>query len=507
MKGRLRRLSGRLGGFAGEVDGLAPAAPSSRGSLRFLPGSEKPQVLEADLVLDLSGGTAFLQAPGKRDGYLRADPGDVAGLARALVEAQQLVGEFEKPRYVDFRAELCAHSRSRRIGCTRCLDVCPTGAITPAGDHVVIDPGVCAGCGACAGVCPTGAASYAAPPADSLLERLRVLLSRYRSAGGGEAVLLIHEVRHGEPLIDAIARQGRGLPARVLPFGVSEIGQLGLEALAGAVAFGAGRLILLLPLRKLAEGELHGLEAQLGYLRAILDGLGHPNRVESLVTDDPDELEARLWSLPRVALPVPARYLPLGGKRQLLRLAVDHLHDVAPAPLPIIPLPAGAPFGRIEVDVEGCTLCLACVSACPTAALQDNPDRPSLRFLEEACVQCGLCQNTCPERVIRLEPRLSFEPGARNAVLIKEEEPATCVRCGRAFGTRSTVERVVAALAEKHWMFQTPEQIERMRMCDDCRVVAHFAAKDNPLALGQRPRARTSEDYLAARRQAEADKV
>ena len=72
--------------------------------------------------------------------------------------------------------DLCAHSRSKIVGCHRCLDLCPTGAITPAGDHVAIDAQICAGCGQCAAVCPTGAAAYALPPADALMRKLRALL-------------------------------------------------------------------------------------------------------------------------------------------------------------------------------------------------------------------------------------------------------------------------------------------------------------------------------------------
>ena len=71
-------------------------------------------------------------------------------------------------------------------------------------------------------------------------------------------------------------------------------------------------------------------------------------------------------------------------------------------------LPAGAPFGKVELNVEGCTLCLACVSACPTGALGDDPEKPTLRFSEDACVQCGLCKATCPEKVITLTPQLDF---------------------------------------------------------------------------------------------------
>src|SRR5690606_35572333 len=127
---------------------------------------------EADIILDLSSGAPLFPAHELRAGYLRADPGDRAGLAAAIAKAAGLVGEFDKPRYINFSADLCAHSRSRITGCTRCIDLCPTGAITPAGDHVVIDADVCAGCGSCAAACPTGAAAYALPDAEALLRRV-----------------------------------------------------------------------------------------------------------------------------------------------------------------------------------------------------------------------------------------------------------------------------------------------------------------------------------------------
>jgi ferredoxin len=497
LAGLVRRAAGHLGAFRLDVAGLAAPVPSSRERLRFGAGREAGE-LEADLILDLTGGQPLFPAHEKRDGYLRPDPKDPAAVQRALFEAVELVGEFEKPRYVAFTAELCAHSRSRRTGCTRCLEQCPTGAITPDGDHVRIDAYVCAGCGACASVCPTGAATYAAPAPNVLLERLCVLLGTYFDAGGLEPVLLVHEARHGEGLIGAMARLGRGLPARVLPFAVSEIAQLGLEFLTAAMAYGAAMLVVLAPPRK--RHELSGLEATLACARAVLDGLGHDGtRLVLMAEDDPDVVETALYGLPRQAGAAPASFLPMGDKRTLARLALDHLHATAPMPADIVPLPAGAPFGGLQVDTDGCTLCLACVGACPTGALLDNPDKPTLRFLEEACVQCGLCRNTCPERVIRLEPRLDFTPAARRPRTIKEEEPALCVRCGKPFGTRSSIERIVAKLAGRSWMFQTPEQIARIRMCDDCRVISHFEAGENPLAAGARRPPRTSEDYLRER--------
>ena len=126
------------------------------------------------------------------------------------MKARDLTGTFDKPRYVTYDADLCAHSRSRIVGCRRCLDLCPTGAITPAGDHVAISAEICAGCGQCAAACPTGAASYALPPADALMRKLRTMLMTYRDAGGRNAVILFHDEEHGTELIDALARHGGG---------------------------------------------------------------------------------------------------------------------------------------------------------------------------------------------------------------------------------------------------------------------------------------------------------
>src|ERR1700726_4727361 len=170
-------------------------------------------------------------------------------MLQAVLKARDLIGTFEKPRYVTFDATLCAHSRSQIVGCTRCLDLCPTDAIAPAGDHVAVDPNICAGCGQCAAACPTGAAAYALPPSDALLRKLRALLMTYREAGGEHAIVLLHDDPHGAPLIDALTRFGDGLPAHVLPFSVNEVTQVGLEAIAALLAYGASAVRLLLRAR------------------------------------------------------------------------------------------------------------------------------------------------------------------------------------------------------------------------------------------------------------------
>jgi ferredoxin len=180
----------------------------------------------------------------------------------------------------------------------------------------------------------------------------------------------------------------------------------------------------------------------------------------------------------------------------VLRLALGELHRAAPAPVDIIALPAGAPFGTVEVDAGGCTLCLSCVSACPTSALRDDPERPVLRFIEDACVQCGLCQATCPERVITMIPRINFNTAKAPSRVLKEEEPFCCIRCGKPFGVKSTIERVVAKLEGKHWMYSgSPRRLDVIKMCEDCRGA--FGAEEGFESYGvSAPTVRTTDDYL-----------
>jgi ferredoxin len=157
-------------------------------------------------------------------------------------------------------------------------------------------------------------------------------------------------------------------------------------------------------------------------------------------------------------------------KRTTLDFAIDHLAKQGAAKVEAIALMAGAPFGGLTVNKEACTLCKACIGACPESALIDATETPSLRFIERNCVQCGLCADTCPEDAITLVPRLLLGAAAKESVTLNEAQPFDCVRCGKPFGTRQMVDNMLGKLGA-HSMFAGEGALRRLKMCGDCRVV------------------------------------
>lgn len=482
VRGEVWNLTGALGGFRVRINRFSDLLAGGRGAFSFS-APKDGAVSECDVVIDLTGDPALVPAPHKREGYLRADPRQPAAVATMLSEAVQLVGTFEKPLYIALEPALCAHSRAEQAGCSKCLNICPTGAITSDGDHVAIDSMICAGCGACAALCPSGAIAYDAPPVAAVFRRLETLSSTYRKAGGKAPRVLVHDAEHGSEMISLAARFGRGLPADVIPFEMDSLAAFGHAEMMAALSSGFASVDVLLAPRTERDTPEH--EA------ALANALCGDARVQVLDIADPDALGDHLFGA-TVATPVATPSLPIGTRRQVTRVSAKAMSPEAE----ILPLPEHAPYGAILVDTDACTLCLSCVSLCPSGALGDNPDLPQLLFQEDACLQCGLCATICPETAITLEPRMNLTETALSQVVLNEEEPFACVECGALFGVKSTIEKITEKLAGKHAMFATSDAARMIQMCDNCRIQAQYHSKDNPFALGEPRIPRTTDDYL-----------
>jgi len=468
-----------------------------------------------DLVLDLQD-TPSIPLHQPPQGYFHAVAD--ADLFAAVLRLRDSVGEFEKPKFFDYKQKICAHTRNGQIGCSACIDVCSAAAIrSDAGTKgrsgtggIVVDPHLCVGCGACTTVCPSGALTYAAPRPHELGKRIRTMLATYARAGGRDAALLVHSQEAGASVIETLGRAARtdaalhGLPARVLPLEVWHTASVGIDLWLAAIAFGAAQVWVMVTHEE-APAYREAIDAQINVAQAILAGLGFAGEHFRIVgAGEVSRLQASAGAAGPAIQPAPLRSAPTEpallrfdaalrrpaaatvrraatfavqpDKRTTLDLVFEHLLREAPTPADAIALPrpdaAPSPFGAVVVDKATCTLCLACVGACPEGALVDHPDSPRLSFIEKNCVQCGLCATTCPEDAITLVPRLLLADGGkarRQTRVLNEAEPFRCIRCAKPFGTLRAIEAMVGKLSG-HSMFQG-RAAQRLQMCGDCRVI------------------------------------
>ncbi|MBS3998202.1 MAG: 4Fe-4S binding protein [Hydrogenophaga sp.] len=442
-----------------------------------------------DLVLDLRRTPAFSQHAHPQ-GYVHLPGGlsDPAAMA-ALLKLRELVGEFEKPKFFTYKQKICAHGRNETVGCNACVEICSALAISSdlKRNQIVVNPNLCVGCGACTTVCPTGALSYAYPRASEQGVKLRTLLATYARAGGKDAALLLHSQEAGAALIGDLGRAAsldktvRGVPARVIPLPLWHTASVGLEVWLSAFAYGASQVWVLMTGDE-APQYRDAVREQMAVAQSIVSGLGYSGQhfqlIEARDARDLMALDAALGVAPAQGVKRRASFAVQAEKRATLELALDHLaQDSATLGRTVdaIALPAASPLGAIAVNQDTCTLCLSCVSACPASALQDNNERPQLRFIEKNCVQCGLCASTCPENAITLTPRLLLSEQRKQLRVLNEAKPYQCIRCSKPFGTLKGIEVMLGKLAG-HAMFQG-EALERLKMCGDCRVVDLYSSE------------------------------
>lgn len=236
----------------------------------------------------------------------------------------------------------------------------------------------------------------------------------------------------------------------------------------GALAMGASRIILI-GLEAVPDQEDH-----LRLARTILAGLNLDPEARLLNIPE-DVAEAEIVSVPAPAM-APAAWEPAGDERVMLWQAASHLHSQIPDAPYQTPLEPGAPFGTVELVKTRCTLCMACVGACPTDALQHGSPGPRIRFLERDCNQCGRCRQVCPEQAVTLTPRICYDPQLTGSFrILHQDTPLRCSVCGAPFATAG----IVAAVSRKlsaHWMYQDPAAQGRLKMCRDCRIRSFFEA-------------------------------
>lgn len=459
------RVSGFLGAFEVMIEsqgGESNLAAATLGRSQF------------DIVLDLCLSSCMSEEV-PVPGYYPVGRG-YPKLTQALEEIPTLKGTFDKPKYFRLDTDLCAHSSRGVKGCERCVDACPAGALSSQGSEktghkIEINPFLCQGVGTCATSCPTEAIHYALPNPTQTHTFVERLLANYRKHNGQAPVLLFCSERHESYNVMAIKQ----LPDNVIPVELEEIASVGIDTWFAALSNGACQVLFAVS-QHMPQTILRVLNSEIDTAQRFLAQLGiETSRIELLYIESLRSTTPRLITEP---LSISLGEV-IGNKRERLFSCLDALAQHYLPSQVIADVPAHAPYGQVKCDSTKCTSCMSCVAVCPTRALHTDGQSPSLQFVEQDCVQCGLCEKACPEGAIELEARMNWNQQERESAKIIHQEPAAkCLRCEKPFAPQSMIDMLQSRL-QGHSHFTDQAAINRIAMCEDCRVVDMFESMAN----------------------------
>ena len=430
----------------------------------------------------------------------------------AAVESQ--LGGIEKPKFLDLEMDVCAAGESSQQGCTACSDACPHGAVArPAVDEVEFDEVACQNCGACTSACPTGATQLREPSNRRIAREVEAMLEddddggwlSWGDQGIETQVVAFVCSEYAEERLRAYGRRARrnddvAYPP-ILPVNVNCTDTVGEAHVMHALAAGADGVAVVGCGGSCLHSGPDPKQALVDRLNRATADLGLGERVDFFAPEagEPGSFVEELSSFVELRLeesPIPA------GKHEATGRIDDDWDDPRPNPDfdshgwtlesvrtivdhtdPDREVIRGLEdFGVMHVD-DSCTLTPTCTNLCPTDAIQRTGEG-ELQFNHERCVNCGLCEEGCPETAITMETGLdrSLLPENRDGeawTTVHESELLECVRCGKPFTSVASAEKVESEVGGLVEGLAPDSEHSVFEYCSDCRSRLMFERGDD----------------------------
>lgn len=356
---------------------------------------------------------------------------------------------------------ICQYSSKLGIGCKKCLLACHYSAVSLDRDGVHIDHQQCMECGSCLADCPTGALQYARFDDRHFIEYFRTVAIKPNTTVvlGNE-----QELHRYWWLTEKFKTE------RILFLEYPQPEALSSMHLFLLFAMGAGKIFLLTENCRETTPISHQIKLANTVLNSLLNGK------DVIRWGNQYTLHEELRTTP-TENPLPEFYhnFSFTTRREKLADLLSFLLAHSTADPILLTGTAASSFGEIVCEPTKCTLCNACVAQCRIGALTADGNRFTLNHQPSLCVQCTACIELCPEKALRAQPGLSLHPDFFKQHQLAQAEPARCLGCGKIFGTRQTLNKVLAVLAEKQ-LWEGEDNL--LQYCDTCRVVQLLATAD-----------------------------
>lgn len=304
---------------------------------------------------------------------------------------------------IGWRASRCLQPSPHPLDCSRCLDACPTSALSfqdRGTGKQLITSDACHGCSQCVPACPTEA--LVSTEINDLLDEKADInplqLSCHRLAPDPQFTR-VHCLR-------ALGRDTFAWLAAKNPGGVT----LHLPDQCRGCRAGVAS----------AEGADNWLAMVTTYAE-IQD-----QTAESEYRAAPASVSRRDLLLGRAAPALP--FVRSGdtaprARRQLRELSALELQSTTQRQ-PALP--------QLTLNAEACEAHGVCARVCPTDALQESATG-ELIFKPDFCLDCGHCLSGCPEQALTMNYTTT-----RDIQLLRETQAVTCFDCGNHFKPSAT---------------------------------------------------------------------
>ncbi|EAJ7572033.1 4Fe-4S dicluster domain-containing protein [Campylobacter upsaliensis] len=355
--------------------------------------------------------------------------------------------------FITYNSSVCQYHKRRSEHCAKCAEICPTTAILKDDEERILEFSQidCLGCGGCVSVCPSGSLDYAPMNRDSFFKMLDFVR--------GSKICIIPKKM---PLEHLNLKLGEG----VLPFMIEgEKWLSNLHFLSLLQASGANLVFY-------TDFVSRGSAEAIGLLNAVFERKFGKKAV--FVASDEKELENALTKLEFIE----GLNFSFHNNTQTNRenFAVRLRHLIGDEDLGVVESGEWLRYGDLRLNVDTCTLCLACVGACNVGALIADSKENALKFNPSLCTTCGYCEVSCAEKdTLKLERSgLRLEKSYFDFRTLAKDELFACVECGKEFATKKAVEKIASLMRDK---FANDEaKLKSLYCCADCKAKVMLGA-------------------------------
>jgi ferredoxin len=402
--------------------------------------SGKTDILETDQIVWFDAPAAAM----KHSGIYDPVDSNVAAVFDKIIGN---IGTYHFRNSIKYSPALCLLHRKREDICGRCTDICPTHGITrrPNAKELKVSDIDCIGCGKCVQNCPAGAIDYAPVTRASF----RNICAHY-----ARSVALIIA---GTVDLQSLSTP---LPTGVLPLLLDSLDFLD-ESHFMTVLQTTGKPVVLY-----ADEFSQDLQDIAALVNEIYRRQYNRQAIFICTTD------AHLYVAFQNLSTLPESNYKLSEKdlhkRQIFSSYLAHV--VGESDLGIIQTGNNTPYGTLKINADTCTLCLSCADACTMGALTAHPEDNSLRFQPSLCTHCGYCGLTCPEKncLTVIPHHLALTPMSFQQNIVAQDELYSCVRCGVGFAPAKSIEKIIRVMEP---LFGTETtKIKTLRCCPDCKA-------------------------------------